>query len=793
MLCMLLVAACSEHIETDSWQTPTEQEGNVKLVIGSDALLPTTRTSTDTEKSIDVIKTYWLLFYKNDGSDNYTLVKRQQGTANTALKVETTVLLEAGTYHAYVVANIDDSKIPTEGNSESALWEIQLDWTNSDISQNQTMLGFFTKEADTPGNDLVTDLDNSIDVAVNRDGLHKVNPTTHKAPEIIIEGTKIQAKLTAKLYRMAAMVSLHVDTWDLNPGVELTLQSVKLYNIPNKYYLWKESTANATDGVATDEINSNIGFEHNASHPIRHYHTDNGITNYTDNIYTLNKYFYLPENRQGTVNTTSLNDKTAGEGTSMKYATYIEVVAKHKINGTNERTVTYRYALGEDSYGDNNEIVYNNYNVTRNRHYKVYLTLKGYGLSSAATWRTELGTETFTPFVEISGNKIRLVDYNGKTVNATSWSVENTNDWLHLRKTAKIDKTNDKAGDNLKRAVGISDGTGNVEFYYHALIKAHKDNQTFYADTDLSGTITLKYKITTDVEEVTKTIDLKRFGLTQYNFGSSWIVPNLQYIEPSGSGKEPVYYNVCIDEKPWNKDAVYSLNFYNGIKTEEDMQVFTGNVHLLWPGPYRNSDVNSDYSKGEFTYKLISDVRLNGYYTFDIYTSVLNFNMPTPVTILKNAPLTIKDPVVEAFFENGEIKDIPDTDTKFFILVRDAEDKESQYFTSEAPYIPSIIVDKNETKTTTSYPYCFNIKNNNTYIEFTFDRERTLNVVGRGRYESGNGYEIFKVVDGTETSIQKVSMPPSNHIRNYTTTLAAGTYRIKKTSGEIYLHYLALN
>lgn len=770
MLCMLMMTACSEHIETDDWQTTTGQEGNVKLVVGLDAILPTTRTFTDSEISIDVIQSYWLLFYKKEDG-NYKLVKKQNGTANTALKVETTVSLDPGTYHAYVVANIDDSKIPAVGTEESALFNIQLDWDNDDISKNQTMFGFFTKAEDTPGNDLVTDLDNDIDKAVNQQGLHKVNPTVFKAPEIKIESTTIQAKLTAKLYRMAAMVSLHFDTWDLYPGVKLTLQSVKLYNIPNKYYLWEESAAKGAEDVETDEV-SDIGFE------IEHkYDSGAAIHDNTKNIYTLNKYFYMPENRQGIIETmTSLDDKKVGTDTK-EYATYIEVVATHMINGTNARTVTYRYALGEDSYGDNNEIVYNNYNVTRNRHYKVYLTLKGYGLSSAATWRTELGSETFTPFVEITGNKIRLVDYNGKTVNATSWSVENTNDWLHLRKTATIDKTNDKDGDYLKRAVGISDGTGDVEFYYHALIK--KEN---YQEGDLSGNIILKYKTGTN-DEVTKTVELKRFGITQYNFGS-WKQP-LQYIEPSGSEKEPVYYNVCVDEKPWINKNEYKFTLYNGITDTDDMTVFTNNMQLRWFGPYREKGKVSDASKGEVTFTFYSDARLNGYYTFDI--SVPGY-MPMPVTILKNAPLTIKDPVAEAVFESENIKNI--TDTKF-ILVKEG-DGDSQYVTSEDPYIPSIIVDKNETKTTTSYRYCFNIKNNSTYIEFTISEKQTLNVVGRGRYES-NGYEILKVVDGTETSIQIVSMPSSNHIRNYTTTLDAGTYRIKKTSGEIYLHYLALN
>lgn len=770
MLCMLMMTACNEHIETDDWQTTTGQEGNVKLVVGLDAILPTTRTFTDSEISIDVIQSYWLLFYKEEDG-NYKLVKKQNGTANTALKVETTVSLEAGTYHAYVVANIDESKIPAVGAEESALFSIKLDWDNDDISNNQTMFGFFTKAEDTPGNDLVTDLDNDIDKAVNQQGLHKVNPTDFEAPAIEIESTTIQAKLTAKLYRMAAMVSLHFDTWDLYPGVKLTLQSVKLYNIPNKYYLWKESAAKGADEVAIDEV-SDIGFEQRTSDSIMHeYDSGAALHGYTKNIYTLNKYFYMPENRQGTGTMTSLNDKTAGEGTSMKYATYIEVVAKHEINGTNARTVTYRYALGEDSYGDKNEIVYNNYNVTRNRHYKVYLTLKGYGLSSAATWRTELGTETFTPFVEITGSKIRLVDYNGKTVNATSWSVENTTDWLHLRKTATIDKTNDKDGDNLKRAVGISDGTGNVEFYYHALIK--KEN---YQEGDLSGSIILKYKTGTN-DEVTKTVDLKRFGITQYNFGS-WKQP-LEYIEPSGSGKEPVYYNVCVDENPWINKNEYKFTLYNGITDTDKMNVFTNNMQLRWFGPYREKGKVSDASKGEVTFTFYSDARLNGYYTFDI--SVPGY-MPMPVTILKNAPLTISGIVADAKFKDENILNIKDSK---FTLEIDTDDKSSQYNTSTAPQIPTINGEK--------YPYHFHIKNNFTYIEFTINSKQTLNVVGRGRYESGNGYEIFKVVDGTETSIQKVSMPPSNHIRNYTTTLDAGTYRIKKTSGEIYLHYLALN
>lgn len=771
MLCMLMMTACNEHIETDDWQTTTGQEGNVKLVVGLDAILPTTRTFTDSEISIDVIQSYWLLFYKKEG-DTYKLVKNKKGTANTALKVETTVSLDPGTYHAYVVANIDESKIPADGTEESALFDIQLDWVNGDISKNQTMFGFFTKADDTPGNDFVTDLDNDIDKEVNQYGLHKVNPTDFKAPAIEIESTTIQAKLTAKLYRMAAMVSLHFDTWDLYPGVELTLQSVKLYNIPNKYCLWEESAANETDGVAIDEV-SDIGFEQRKDNKIVHeYESGAALHSNTKNIYTLNKYFYLPENRQGTVNTTSLNDKTAGEGKAKEYATYIEVVAKHKINDTNERTVTYRYALGEDSYGDNGTIVYNNYNVTRNRHYKVYLTLKGYGLSSAATWRTELGTETFTPFVEITGSKIRLVDYNGKTVNATSWSVENTNNWLHLRKTEAI-SSNDKDGDALKYAGNISNGTGDVEFYYYG-----KCTSTGIFE-ELSGKITLKYKIG-DAAEETKEINLKRFSLLKF---INTVTPK-QYFEPSGSGNLPVYHNVCEDNSTWGKDAIYNLNFYNGITNEEEMEVFKGNMHLLWSGPYRESDISYDTEKGIVTYRIISDVRLNGYYTFNIYTFNSSYNMPTPVTILKNAPFTISGIVADAKFKDENILNIKDL--KFTLEIVDTDDKSSLYNTSTAPQIPTI--------NGVEYPYHFHLKNNS-YIEFTIiNSKQTLNVVGRGLYESGNGYEILKVVDGTETSVQKVSMPSSNHIRNYTTTLAAGTYRIKKIgTGEIYLHYLALN
>lgn len=790
MLCMLMMTACSEHIDIDHNQATDNEMCNVRLLIGTDNILPTTRAYTNSEMSIEKIKSYWLLFYKKNATGQFQLYKKEKGVlgAETSQQVETTINLESGTYHAYVVANIDYTKIEalSDNSEESSLFGMQMTWYDSDMTKNQTMFGFFTKADDKPGNDLVTDLDNKIDKAVNEQGLHKVNPTDYKyIPEIEINNDNIQAKLTAKLYRMAAMVSLHIDTWDLDPNVKIDLQSVKLCNIPTTYSLWAESKANSTGetNTLTKAVNyanaseSEIEYtsnRHGTDYPwIRRYYVGNIDRYHSDNVHTLNRYFYLPENRQGTVETTSLNDKTAGAGKAKEYATYIEVVAKHKINDTNERTVTYRYALGEDSYGDNNEIVYNNYNVTRNRHYKVYLTLKGYGLSSAATWRTELGSETFTPFIEVTGNKIRLVDQYGDTYSSSSdWNATASGQWVNLRTSQAVASQSDFSFANT------INGTGAVEFYFHS-----EDDNTI-ADDDC--TITITYDTDKSVA-----VTLKRQRTIQFQKeGGSWVQPskvgnygsNLykRHYSTNGDGNIPVYYNMFISDTPCSSGIeVFKLNVFHGITEEvkdNEANSYEKNFEFRWSGSIAHSKNNhnkTDDNKynGVVTIFMKSYIRLNGYYTFDIHSKGY---LPEHVTLLKNAPVNVENISDSIHFTSGV--NIPEVSN---ISTGSTTDDDYKSMTS-----PQVLKNKGVT-----YDKAM-LLNDNNYIDIRASKGKTIKIVALGTGET-NKLDIYNT-DKNELCYT-FDCKNEYHIRQYSyKTNEDGNYRIKLNEGYVYVYYVAM-
>ena len=108
--------------------------------------------------------------------------------------------------------------------------------------------------------------------------------------------------------------------------------------------------------------------------------------------------FYLYENRQP--DGTSLNNNTdqktktpaglpADEIVSVikqnKTCSYIEVKAKYVRNnnetGAGSGTIIYRFFLGQD--------IYKNFDIVRNAHFQVTLTLNGKGGADEATWRVE--------------------------------------------------------------------------------------------------------------------------------------------------------------------------------------------------------------------------------------------------------------------------------------------------------------------------------------------------------------------------------------------------------------------
>lgn len=771
---MLLVTACGEQHEIT--ENGVANNGcNVRMVIGTNPMLPATRAYSTTERSIDEVTSYHLLFYKYqqkaDGSYEHLLAKRIYKTIDANSQyIEDVIALEEGKWKGYIVANLPEDGLPncTIGTGESYLWNQEMSWDNSAPENNNVMFGFFTKVEDTPGNDLVTDLDNSIDEAINLNGLHKVNPTDHKAPEIEIVSTTIQAKLTAKLYRMAAMITLYFYTKELDPSVTLQINSVKIYNIPNQYILWNNSARTNENGVSTDELTEvNQTIKRN-------------IINYDDNIerrntHSLGKHFYVPENRQGTIETSELNNKTAGSGGAKEKATYIEVVATHNKLPDGE-TVTYRYAIGEDSYGDNGKIVYNNYNVTRNRHYKVYLTLKGYALNEAteSLWKTQLSegtTTSYSPFVEVTGDKVRLVNYDGTTIKAASWSVSNSNTWLHIRK-AKAISNDDKEDGALKFETGITgDANSNVEFYY------------FNANNSYNiGNITITY----DGKEITQ--QMKSMAVYKYKEnGTNY--DNTDFVEPAGTGELPVYHNVYVSKSNWKKDDIVSLQLYHGITESTSVEdgyinSFNTSFQFRWPGSWIYNkvthDKDDDRYKGTARLDFKSYIRYNGYYEFDLWAK--NY-IPERFTILKNAPITTASNDTMTFASGVAISSNSDR------LTLTNNDASNNAFGTESKddFAPTI-------NSTLTKDY-LHIKNTSAYVDYkNVSVGSTIYFVARGLYESDNRMTLYKV-DGneTETEVKSFTFKAEHHVRPYSYTVPeSGNYRIKCTGGEVYLYYAAI-
>lgn len=796
MLCLMLTA-CSEHEAVEN--SSSDGKTAVKLFIVNNDMTTMTRSYKDNPKEMSTIVSYWLLFYKNDGNGNYTLTNREKHTIGaTEQQIEDGIALDAGTYHGYVVANIDDNLVPAAGTAESVLWDVQLTWDNdqNDLNKNRQMFGFFQKMDDSPEEMNATNINNSIDDEVRLEGLYNVVPTEHKAKDIVIEEGLLQANLTAKLYRACALVSLHFDTWNLDPTVSLNVKKVTLHNIPKTSKLWSESKAETND-TYTDVV-STIKFEPNSSggedRKVSRFIRNDGNYMNTDNIHTLKRYFYLPENRQGVASISgNLEDKTAGEGKAMPYATYIEVVADHivkSVNGdTRTKEITYRYALGEDSYGSNGKIEYKNYNVTRNRHYNVYLTLKGYGLNNASEsmWKTQLNdfstnaTNGYAPVVEITSEYIRLVDYKGDTYSSSSWSVTNNNEWLHISKT-KL--RSDFTGKDFANSIS---GTNEPVMFY--IYNKNSDRTT------VEGSITITYD-----DGKSEEITLKRFFPYKFNFGG-WTSP-VAFLNPAGSTEEAdrgeVYHNVFPCLSNWTKEQKTALQlFVAGWENKEvndanknAINSLINNIQFRWPAEFRATDTpkanlkddNTKYD-GTVTFSFIREARYNGYYSFEIYS---NGYTPTKVNVLIHAPLKIDNVKQWATFSESQLSVSNDGS---FTATSLSADGNSFNNAGDNKY-------EDITVNSTEYKYFLHNKSGDTYFDFeTTGKNQTINIVARGRYES-NKIGVFKVNnDGTEgEKVHEFVVSYKNNVRNYSVPLSqAGKYRIRKTSGEIYYYYFAVN
>lgn len=163
----------------------------------------------------------------------------------------------------------------------------------------------------------------------------------------------------------------------LPSGHSFTLKSVKVKTVPNVLHPWRDM--NSLDP----------GTDQGACYPATSPDFIADWADLTPKDKTLSStakecgWCYLPENGRGTGKSYSEGQKDADHAlwSQGEYATYVEIKGEYRESYVKYPDLTYKIYLGGDAVSD--------YNVKRNTHYTVTVTLKG---NNASDTRVELNS-----------------------------------------------------------------------------------------------------------------------------------------------------------------------------------------------------------------------------------------------------------------------------------------------------------------------------------------------------------------------------------------------------------------
>lgn len=182
---------------------------------------------------------------------------------------------------------------------------------------------------------------------------------------------------TCELKRTTAMITVAIETGGdtkLNTGVKITPRSICLHNVPVNCNIGSVNSVNTPDRIWGEGLVQQVGWD-----PLMK--SDEKITvgghGNDPNIVPV----FMFENLQGVMNQSNTNEvqKKPDSEKKEKYCSYIEVIADYlytpQSTGGNQKYISgpikYRLYLGEN--------ITNDFNVHRNKHYQVTLSLKGMG------------------------------------------------------------------------------------------------------------------------------------------------------------------------------------------------------------------------------------------------------------------------------------------------------------------------------------------------------------------------------------------------------------------------------
>lgn len=177
---------------------------------------------------------YDKLYTEDSTDDPSDITYGESGRAETTT-LKTTIRIPKinyGKYHVYAVANVDRSLLTEKVLSDSKnLKNLQLQWNENptELASNSQMFGYFTLS--------------SADASKGFD-----------APEIIIN--KKNVTLHSWIKRAASKVTVAFDGTNLNPGVEIFIKSVQIFDIPKTCLLGADNpAAPSEENSAPDPLN----------------------------------------------------------------------------------------------------------------------------------------------------------------------------------------------------------------------------------------------------------------------------------------------------------------------------------------------------------------------------------------------------------------------------------------------------------------------------------------------------------------------------------------------------------
>lgn len=233
------------------------------------------------------------------------------------------------------------------------------------------------------------------------------------------------AQVSASLKRIYSMITVKV-VRNLKDGLVINPKSVQLKHVPTTGFLFKDNKIENEDQCKTDgEMIERTG----------------GNTNFLTDDHATASALYMFENRQP--DGSNGGDQTTKTPAGLKpdaliesiktdrKCSYIEVVADYLKGGqsgvSGSGTITYRFFLGKDALKD--------FDVQRNVHYLVTLTLNGDGGKDEATWRVETDlmneinvSDIYISYLDASTGTITVTANGGGDLRSLSLSNSTDND-----------------------------------------------------------------------------------------------------------------------------------------------------------------------------------------------------------------------------------------------------------------------------------------------------------------------------------------------------------------------------